>query len=174
MSHQTPEPARYACWDYRYRESTCDRFFVTLNSSRRPAHATLLSWANLDDACSGRAALPVILAGNDVRVQAVTGSGKTAAFWHLDFCIEFDVTSVPDTGVSALVRRGSWRIRVAGELRRPARFRQIPKILTLCGGNPGAQRDSLQHARISLSRIAGALADHAKRKPHCRDARTFW
>ncbi|MDI8069480.1 DEAD/DEAH box helicase, partial [Salmonella enterica subsp. enterica serovar Kentucky] len=38
------------------------------------------------------AALPVILAGNDVRVQARTGSGKTAAF-GLGLLHRIDVTS---------------------------------------------------------------------------------
>ncbi|HBR5325263.1 TPA: DEAD/DEAH box helicase, partial [Klebsiella pneumoniae] len=91
------------------------------------------------------AALPAILAGKDVRVQAKTGSGKTAAFGlgllqHID-PPRFETQSL------VLCPTRELADQVAGELRRLARCLPNIKILMLCGGQPfGAQRDSLQHA----------------------------
>ena len=91
------------------------------------------------------ASLPAILAGKDVRVQAKTGSGKTAAFGlgllqHVD-------ASLFQTQSLVLCPTRELADQVAGEIRRLARFLPNIKVLTLCGGQPfGAQRDSLQHA----------------------------
>ena len=88
------------------------------------------------------AALPAILAGKDVRVQAKTGSGKTAAFGlgllqHIDPA-RFETQSL------VLCPTRELADQVAGELRRLARCLPNIKILMLCGGQPfGAQRDSL-------------------------------
>lgn len=80
------------------------------------------------------AALPAILAGKDVRVQAKTGSGKTAAFGlgllqHIDPA-RFETQSL------VLCPTRELADQVAGELRRLARCLPNIKILMLCGGQP--------------------------------------
>ncbi|CDL40396.1 ATP-dependent RNA helicase DbpA [Citrobacter freundii] len=108
------------------------------------------------------AALPAILAGKDVRVQAKTGSGKTAAFGlgllqHIDAAL-FQTQSL------VLCPTRELADQVAGELRRLARFLPNTKILTLCGGQPfGAQRDSLQHAPHIIVATPGRLLDHLQK-----------
>ncbi|KNC09227.1 ATP-dependent RNA helicase DbpA [Klebsiella sp. RIT-PI-d] len=108
------------------------------------------------------AALPAILAGKDVRVQAKTGSGKTAAFGlgllqHVD-AGRFQTQSL------VLCPTRELADQVASELRRLARFLPNIKILTLCGGQPfGAQRDSLQHAPHIIVATPGRLLDHLQK-----------
>ncbi|EHK0944987.1 ATP-dependent RNA helicase DbpA [Citrobacter farmeri] len=108
------------------------------------------------------AALPAILGGQDVRVQAKTGSGKTAAFGlgllqHIDVIL-FQTQSL------VLCPTRELADQVAGELRRLARFLPNTKILTLCGGQPfGAQRDSLQHAPHIIVATPGRLLDHLQK-----------
>lgn len=108
------------------------------------------------------AALPAILAGKDVRVQAKTGSGKTAAFGlgllqHID-AGRFQTQSL------VLCPTRELADQVASELRRLARFLPNIKILTLCGGQPfGAQRDSLQHAPHIIVATPGRLLDHLQK-----------
>lgn len=80
------------------------------------------------------AALPAILAGKDVRVQAKTGSGKTAAF-GLGLLQQIDA-SLFQTQALVLCPTRELADQVAGELRRLARFLSNTKILTLCGGQP--------------------------------------
>ncbi|MGP3591807.1 ATP-dependent RNA helicase DbpA [Vagococcus sp. WN89Y] len=108
------------------------------------------------------AALPAILAGKDVRVQAKTGSGKTAAFGlgllqHIDssrFCTQ-SLILCPTRELAD---------QVANELRRLARFMPNIKVLTLCGGQPfGAQRDSLQHAPHIIVATPGRLLEHLQK-----------
>ncbi|EBQ9284975.1 ATP-dependent RNA helicase DbpA, partial [Salmonella enterica subsp. enterica serovar Weltevreden] len=115
------------------------------------------------------AALPVILAGNDVRVQARTGSGKTAAF-GLGLLHRIDVTLF-QTQALVLCPTRELADQVAGELRRLARFLPNTKILTLCGGQPfGAQRDSLQHAPHIIVATPGRLLDHLQKETVSLDA----
>lgn len=108
------------------------------------------------------AALPAILAGQDVRVQAKTGSGKTAAFGlgllqHIDGS-RFQTQSL------ILCPTRELADQVANELRRLARSMPNIKILTLCGGQPfGAQRDSLQHAPHIIVATPGRLLDHLQK-----------
>ena len=115
------------------------------------------------------AALPAILAGKDVRVQAKTGSGKTAAFGlgllqHIDAAL-FQTQSL------VLCPTRELADQVAGELRRLARFLPNTKILTLCGGQPfGAQRDSLQHAPHIIVATPGRLLDHLQKGTVSLDA----
>ncbi|MBY6252495.1 ATP-dependent RNA helicase [Citrobacter werkmanii] len=115
------------------------------------------------------AALPAILAGRDVRVQAKTGSGKTAAFGlgllqHIDAAL-FQTQSL------VLCPTRELADQVAGELRRLARFLPNTKILTLCGGQPfGAQRDSLQHAPHIIVATPGRLLDHLQKGTVSLDA----
>lgn len=109
------------------------------------------------------AALPLILAGKDVRVQAKTGSGKTAAFGlgvlqHID-------SSRFQTQSLILCPTRELADQVASELRRLARSMPNTKILTLCGGQPfGAQRDSLQHAPHIIVATPGRLLDHLQKQ----------
>lgn len=108
------------------------------------------------------AALPAILGGQDVRVQAKTGSGKTAAF-GLGLLQHIDVTLF-QTQSLVLCPTRELADQVAGELRRLARFLPNTKILTLCGGQPfGAQRDSLQQAPHIIVATPGRLLDHLQK-----------
>lgn len=117
------------------------------------------------------AALPAILAGQDVRVQAKTGSGKTAAF-GLGLLQHIDVTLF-QTQSLVLCPTRELADQVAGELRRLARFLPNTKILTLCGGQPfGAQRDSLQHAPHIIVATPGRLLDHLQKGTVSLDALT--
>ncbi|MFD1801468.1 ATP-dependent RNA helicase DbpA [Mixta tenebrionis] len=109
------------------------------------------------------AALPAILEGRDVRAQAKTGSGKTAAFGlgllqHID-------TAQYQTQSLVLCPTRELADQVSNELRRLARFTRNIKILTLCGGQPlGAQRDSLVHAPHIVVGTPGRILDHLKRE----------
>lgn len=115
------------------------------------------------------AALPAILAGKDVRAQAKTGSGKTAAFGlgllqHID-ANQFITQSL------VLCPTRELADQVAKELRRLARYMPNIKVLTLCGGQPfGAQRDSLQHAPHVIVATPGRLLDHLKKETVNLDA----
>ncbi len=115
------------------------------------------------------AALPAILEGRDVRVQAKTGSGKTATFGlgllqHID-------ASLYKTQSLVLCPTRELADQVAAELRRLARFLPNTKILTLCGGQPfGAQRDSLQHAPHIIVATPGRLLDHLQKGTVSLDA----
>lgn len=109
------------------------------------------------------AALPAILEGRDVRAQAKTGSGKTAAF-GLGVLSRIDPTQYI-TQALVLCPTRELADQVAQELRRLARFTQNIKILTLCGGQPlGAQRDSLHHAPHIVVGTPGRIIDHLKRE----------
>ncbi|MBN6045189.1 ATP-dependent RNA helicase DbpA [Citrobacter sp. ku-bf4] len=117
------------------------------------------------------AALPAILAGQDVRVQAKTGSGKTAAF-GLGVLQHIDATLFRTQSLVLCPTR-ELADQVAGELRRLARFLANTKILTLCGGQPfGAQRDSLQHAPHIIVATPGRLLDHLQKGTVSLDALT--
>lgn len=109
------------------------------------------------------ATLPLILAGKDVRAQAKTGSGKTAAFGlgvlqHLD-ASQFNTQSL------VLCPTRELASQVAEELRRLARFMPNIKILTLCGGQSfGLQKESLQHAPHIIVATPGRLLDHLQKE----------
>ncbi|WP_336818207.1 ATP-dependent RNA helicase DbpA [Cedecea sp. MMO-103] len=109
------------------------------------------------------AALPAILAGKDVRVQAKTGSGKTAAF-GLGLLQHIDASQFLTQSLVLCPTR-ELADQVAKELRRLARYMPNIKILTLCGGQPfGVQRDSLQHAPHIIVATPGRLLDHLKKE----------
>ena len=115
------------------------------------------------------AALPAILEGRDVRVQAKTGSGKTAAF-GLGLLQHIDATLFQTQSLILCPTR-ELADQVAGELRRLARFLPNTKILTLCGGQPfGAQRDSLQEAPHIIVATPGRLLDHLQKGTVSLDA----
>lgn len=109
------------------------------------------------------ATLPAILAGKDVRAQAQTGSGKTAAF-GLGLLQHIDVSRfVIQSLVLCPTRELAYQ--VAKELRRLARFAANIKILTLCGGQPfNIQRDSLAHAPHIIVATPGRLLEHLNRQ----------
>ncbi|QKO13995.1 ATP-dependent RNA helicase DbpA [Dickeya solani] len=124
--------------------------FAELNALPAEQLTTLNELGYLSMTPIQAAALPAILAGKDVRAQAKTGSGKTAAFGlgllqHLD-AGQFNTQSL------VLCPTRELADQVANELRRLARYMPNIKVLTLCGGVPfGIQRDSLIHAPISSS-----------------------
>lgn len=136
--------------------------FSTLNALPDAQLANLNELGYLAMTPVQAAALPAILEGRDLRVQAKTGSGKTAAFGigllqHLD-ASRFQTQSL------VLCPTRELADQVAGELRRLARFLPNTKILTLCGGQPfGAQRDSLQHAPHIIVATPGRLVDHLQK-----------
>ena len=108
------------------------------------------------------AALPAILAGKDVRAQAKTGSGKTAAF-GLGLLQHIDASRFITQSLVLCPTR-ELADQVAKELRRLARYLPNIKVLTLCGGQPfGAQRDSLQHAPHIIVATPGRLLDHLEK-----------
>ncbi len=115
------------------------------------------------------AALPAILAGKDVRAQAKTGSGKTAAFGlgllqHID-ASQFITQSL------VLCPTRELADQVAKELRRLARYMPNIKVLTLCGGLPfSVQRDSLIHAPHIIVATPGRLLDHLNKETVKLDA----
>jgi len=109
------------------------------------------------------ASLPAILDGRDVRAQAKTGSGKTAAF-GLGVMQRIDATQFVTQSLVLCPTR-ELADQVTKELRRLARFTANIKILTLCGGQPmGAQRDSLVHAPHIVVGTPGRILDHLKRE----------
>ncbi|AUX72787.1 ATP-dependent RNA helicase DbpA [Erwinia pyrifoliae] len=113
--------------------------------------------------------LPAILAGRDVRAQAKTGSGKTAAF-GLGVMHRVDASQYV-TQALVLCPTRELADQVTKELRRLARFTSNIKILTLCGGQPvGAQRDSLLHAPHIVVGTPGRILDHLKRETLKLDA----
>ncbi|STC89145.1 ATP-independent RNA helicase dbpA [Edwardsiella hoshinae] len=108
------------------------------------------------------ATLPAILAGKDVRAQAKTGSGKTAAFGlgllqHID-ASQFITQSL------VLCPTRELADQVANALRNLARCIANIKVLTLCGGLPfSVQRNSLAHAPHIIVATPGRLLDHLKK-----------
>lgn len=108
------------------------------------------------------AALPAILEGKDVRAQAKTGSGKTAAF-GLGLLHHIEAGRFVTQSLVLCPTR-ELADQVANELRRLARYLPNIKILTLFGGVPfGAQRDSLQHAPHIIVATPGRLLDHLQK-----------
>lgn len=108
------------------------------------------------------AALPAILEGKDVRAQAKTGSGKTAAF-GLGLLQHIEAGRFVTQSLVLCPTR-ELADQVANELRRLARYLPNIKILTLFGGVPfGAQRDSLQHAPHIIVATPGRLLDHLQK-----------
>jgi ATP-independent RNA helicase DbpA len=114
------------------------------------------------------AALPAILEGRDVRVQAKTGSGKTAAFGlgllqHIDVAL-FQTQSL------VLCPTRELADQVAGELRRLARFLPNTKILTLCGGQPLAHSVTPTACPHIIVATPGRLLDHLQKGTVSLDA----
>ncbi|AWS52490.1 MULTISPECIES: ATP-dependent RNA helicase DbpA [Providencia] len=143
--------------------------FADLNALSAEQLANLQELGYLNMTQIQAAALPPILAGKDVRAQAKTGSGKTAAFGlgllqHIDAKL-FKTQSL------VLCPTRELADQVANELRRLARAIPNIKILTLCGGVPfSVQRDSLAHAAHIIVATPGRLLDHLNRETVQLDA----
>lgn len=108
------------------------------------------------------AALPKILAGQDVIAQAKTGSGKTAAF-GLGLLQKLEVERFR---IQTLVLCPTRELadQVAVEIRRLARGMHNVKVLTLCGGQPfGPQAHSLEHGAHIVVGTPGRIDDHLQK-----------
>jgi ATP-independent RNA helicase DbpA len=105
------------------------------------------------------ASLPVILEEKDLRVQAKTGSGKTAAF-GLGLLQKINPKFF---GLQALVLCPTRELadQVAKEIRQLARCIPNIKLVVLCGGKPlGPQADSLEHGAHIAVGTPGRIKDH--------------
>ena len=112
------------------------------------------------------ASLPPALAGDDLIVQAQTGSGKTVAFaLALLAKLRLDGQTAP-VAVQALVLCPTRELadQVTTEVRRLARSIDNVKTLTLCGGVPlRSQTDSLRHGAHVVVGTPGRVIDHLDR-----------
>ena len=135
--------------------------------SSLPLSAAQLS--NLDDLGYSRmtaiqaASLPLAMQGRDLIGQAVTGSGKTAAF-ALPLLTRLNPR---DFGTQALVLCPTRELatQVAGEIRRLARYQQNIKVVTLCGGQGiGPQIGSLEHGAHVVVGTPGRIRDHLRKQ----------
>ena len=108
------------------------------------------------------ASLPAALAGDDLIVQASTGSGKTAAF-ALALLARLDVSL---NAIQALVLCPTRELadQVASEVRRLARSEDNVKTITLVGGAAlQGQRASLAHGAHIVVGTPGRVLDHLTR-----------
>lgn len=124
--------------------------------------------------------LPPMLAGRDVRAQARTGSGKTAAF-SLALLAQLQAGEV---GLRVLVLCPTRELadQVSKEIRGLARFIPNLKVLSLCGGvpiraqlaslthephvavgTPGRIKDLMGRNALDLSALATVVLDEADR-----------
>ena len=116
------------------------------------------------------AALPAILAGKDVRVQAKPAAVKRRH--SASDCSSTLTLLCSRRSRWCCVRPANWRIR---SLVSCVVWRAFWRILNfdLCGGQPfGAQRDSLQHAPHIIVATPGVLLDHLQKGTVSLDAAT--
>lgn len=103
--------------------------------------------------------LPIILRGEDVVVQAETGSGKTAAF-ALGILAKLDTTHFAPQALVLCPTR-ELAEQVAETIRTLAKTMGNVKVLTLCGGVPArSQIASLEHGAHVLVGTPGRVHDH--------------
>lgn len=108
-------------------------------------------------------ALPVMLAGKDVRAQAMTGSGKTAAF-GLGLLAHLDVAQVNKLQALVLCPTRELADQVAKEIRALASTLPNVKLLSVCGGVPiQHQLSSLVHVPHIVVGTPGRVRDLAQR-----------
>lgn len=106
--------------------------------------------------------LPPMLAGRDLIAQAMTGSGKTAAF-GLGLLSRLTPSSAQVQGLVLCPTR-ELADQVAGELRRLARSLPNIKVMVLCGGVPiGPQLASLEHGAHLVVGTPGRVQDHLRK-----------
>ncbi len=107
--------------------------------------------------------LPAILHGDDVIVQAKTGSGKTVAF-GLGI---LEAINPRFFGAQGLVLCPTRELadQVAAEIRKLARCIPNIKLIVLCGGKPlRIQADSLEHGAHIIVGTPGRIKDHLDRQ----------
>ncbi len=112
------------------------------------------------------ASLARSLGGEDLIVQAPTGSGKTVAFaLPLLARLQLDsATSPAPTQALVLCPTRELADQVASEIRRLARAADNVKTLTLCGGVPlRNQQASLAHGAHVVVGTPGRIIDHLER-----------
>ncbi|RUO59542.1 ATP-dependent RNA helicase DbpA [Pseudidiomarina insulisalsae] len=103
--------------------------------------------------------LPKILRGEDVVVQAETGSGKTVAF-ALGVLSKLDTSSFAPQALVLCPTR-ELAEQVAEAIRQLAKVMGNVKVLTLCGGVPArVQTASLEHGAHVLVGTPGRVLDH--------------
>ena len=103
--------------------------------------------------------LPEILSGNDVKAQAKTGSGKTAAF-AIGILAQLDVQNY-QTQALVLCPTRELADQVSQEIRRLARPIANTKIIALCGGKPIApQRAALERSPHIIVGTPGRVLKH--------------
>ena len=108
------------------------------------------------------AALPGALSGEDLIVQARTGSGKTAVF-ALALLARLDLTS-PSSQVLVLCPTRELSIQVSGELRRVVRHQQNVTLTTLYGGQASSlQKQALKKGAQIVVGTPGRVADLVER-----------
>ncbi|EGY29086.1 Superfamily II DNA and RNA helicase [Candidatus Regiella insecticola 5.15] len=135
-------------------------FFPTTLPSKQLTNLNALGYSAMTPIQA--ATLPAILKGQDVRAQAKTGSGKTAAFG----IGLLDKIAVEQFITQALILCPTRELadQISKELRRLARFTQNIKILTLCGGQSiGCQLDSLVHAPHVVVGTPGRIQEHLRK-----------
>ena len=151
------------CAAIAYLETNTVTAFSELNALPEAQLANLNELGYLNMTPVQAATLPAILAGKDVRAQAKTGSGKTAAF-GLGLLQRIEAGQFATQSLVLCPTR-ELAAQVADELRRLARYMPNIKILTLCGGQPfGVQKESLQHAPHIIVATPGRLLDHLKKE----------
>jgi ATP-dependent RNA helicase DbpA len=106
--------------------------------------------------------LPAILQGDDLIVQAETGTGKTAVF-GIGLLTRLNVH---DYHVQAMVLCPTRELadQVSKEIRRLASYIPNIKLLTLCGGVPyGPQSGSLAHGAHIIVGTPGRILKHLRK-----------
>lgn len=106
--------------------------------------------------------LPLIIAGKDIKAQAKTGSGKTAAF-GIGLLHKLNVSSYKTQALIICPTR-ELADQVSKELRRLARSIANTKIITLCGGVAiGPQFASLERDPHIVVGTPGRLLKHLEK-----------
>jgi len=137
--------------------------FVTIDKLPRDLIDNLTSLKYIEMTEVQAAAIPLIISGRDILVQAKTGSGKTATF-GIPMIMSIDTDSyAPQALIMAPTRELAEQ--VGQELRRLARYKNNIKIVTLTGGTPmRPQMASLDRGAHIVVGTPGRLQDHLSRE----------